>query len=86
MENASEAVCLGVKFSDDGRMEGELERRIGIAMSTVRAMKEKVFGNRGLSCKDKLQVYNAMVVSMFTYGCKWWVLREKENQGCRQWR
>ena len=86
MENASEAVCLEVKFSDDGRMEGELERRIGNAMSTVRAMKKKVFGNRGLSCKDRLQVYNAMVVSMFTYGCKWWVLREKENQDCRQWR
>ena len=71
MENASEAVCLGVKFSDDGRMEGELERRIGIAMSTVGAMKEKVFGNRGLSCKVKLQVYDAMVVPMFTYGCEW---------------
>ena len=79
MENASEAVCLGVKFIDEWRMEGELERRIGIVMSTVGAMKEKVFGNRGLSCKDKLQVYNAMVVSMFTYGCESWVRREKKK-------
>ena len=30
MENVSEAVCLGVKFSEDGRMEGELEKRIGL--------------------------------------------------------
>ncbi len=31
---------MGVKFSEDGRMEGELERRIGIEMSTVGAMNE----------------------------------------------
>ena len=36
-------VYLGMKFSEDGRMEEELERRIGIAMSTVGAMKEKVY-------------------------------------------
>lgn len=51
----------------DGRTEGELERRIGVALSTVGAMKEKyVFGNRGLSCKAQMQVYNPMVVPMLT--------------------
>ena len=42
VENVSEAcsrLYLGMNFSEDGRMEGELERRIGIAMSTVGAMK-----------------------------------------------
>ena len=48
-------------------------------MSTVRAMKEKVFGNRGQSCKAKMQVYNAMVVPMLMHGCEWWVLREKKK-------
>ena len=52
VENVSKAVYLRVKISEDGRMEGELERRIGVAMRTVEAMKEKV-GNRGLSCKAK---------------------------------
>ena len=47
-------------------------------MSTVGAMKEKVFGNRGQSCKAKMQVYNAMVVPMLMHGCEWWVLREKK--------
>ena len=60
-----EAVYLGLKFSEDGRME-ELERTIGIAMSTIRAMKAKVFQNRGLSWKAKMQVYNAKVVPMMT--------------------
>ena len=48
-------------------------------MSAVGAMKKKVFGNKGLSCKAKLQVYNAMVVPTLTYGCESWVLREKEK-------
>ena len=57
VENMREAVCLGVKFSEDERMEGELERRIGIAMTTAGAMKAKVFGNRGLSWKAKIQAH-----------------------------
>ena len=32
-----------MKFSEDGRMEAELERSIGIAMSTVGATKENVY-------------------------------------------
>ena len=34
VKNVSEVVYLGVKFSEEGRMEGELERRIGIAMNS----------------------------------------------------
>ena len=63
---------LGVKFSAEGRMEGELDRRIGMAMSAVGAM-QKVFGSRELSKKAKVEVYNAMVVSMITYSCESWV-------------
>ena len=61
-------------------MEGELERKIGIALSTVGAMKEKIyFGNRGLSRKAKIQV-GAMQWSMvLRYGCEYWMLREKEK-------
>ena len=32
VENVSEAVYLGVNVSEDGRMKGELERRIGIGI------------------------------------------------------
>ena len=42
-----EAVYLGEKISEDGKMEGELERRIGIAMSTVGAMKAKYLETEG---------------------------------------
>jgi len=30
VEHVSEAVCLGVKFSEDERMEGELEKELGL--------------------------------------------------------
>ena len=43
VENLSEAVYLGVKFSEDRRMEGELERGIGACNEHVGAMKAKVF-------------------------------------------
>ena len=70
-------VVLGVKFSADGRMDGELDRRIGSATSAFEALKENVFGSKELSRKAKMEVYNAMVVPMMTYGCESWVLRER---------
>ena len=38
-----------------------------------------VLGSRELSEKAKVEVYNAMAVSMMTYGCESWVLREREK-------
>ena len=82
VESVEEVVCLGVKYSADGRMEGELDRRIGMAMSVVGAMQKKVVGSRELSMKAKVEGYNAMVVPMMTYGCEAWMLRER-RPGCR---
>lgn len=39
MKSVNEAVYLGMKFSADGRMEVELDRRIGVAVSTLGALK-----------------------------------------------
>ena len=39
MKTVNEAVYLGMKFSADGRMEVELDRRIGIMVSTFGALK-----------------------------------------------
>ena len=56
-----------------------MNRRIGLAMSTEGAMRKKIFGSRELSKKAKVEVNNAMVVRMMTYGCESWVLREREK-------
>ena len=42
-------VYLGVKFTVDGKMEGKLDRRVGIALRTVGPMEEIVLGNKGIS-------------------------------------
>ena len=57
VKSVNEAVYVGVKFSADGRMDGELDRRIGSAMSAFGALKENVFGSKDLSRKAKMEVY-----------------------------
>ena len=66
-------------FSADGRVEGELDRRVDIAMSAAGAMQRNVFESRELSKKAKVEVYNTMVVPEMTYGCQSWVLGEREE-------
>ena len=79
VKSVNETVYLGVKISADGRMEGELDTRIGSAMSAFGSLKKNVFGSRELSWKAKVEVCNAVVVPMMTYGCESCVLREKER-------
>ena len=79
VERGEEVVYLEVRFSVDGRMEREVNRRIGMAMSAEGAMRKKVFGSRELSKKAKVEVNNAMVERMMTYSCELWVLREREK-------
>ena len=77
IEQARETVYLGVRLSENGGMGSELERRIGMAATTVRALREPVFGNKELSREAKLRVYNVVVVPTLVYGCETWVLKER---------
>ena len=79
IEQARETVYLGVRLSENGGMESELERRIGMAATTVGALREPVFGNKELSKEAKLRVYNAFVVPSLVYGCEAWVLKERDK-------
>ena len=79
IEQARETVCLGVRLSEKGRMESELERRIGMAATTVGALREPVFGNKELSTEAKLRVYNAVVVPTLVFCCEAWVLKERDK-------
>ena len=62
IEQARETVYLGVRLSENGEMDSELERRIGMAATTLGALREPVFGNKELSKEAKLTVYNVVVV------------------------
>ena len=79
LKQARETVYLGVRLSENGGMESELERRIGMAATAVGALREPNFGNKELSKEAKLTVYNAVVVPILVYGCEAWVLRERDT-------
>ena len=76
---ARETIYLGVRLSDNGEMESELEHKIGLAATAAGALREPVFGNKELSKEAKLTVYNAVVVSTLVYGCEAWVLKERDK-------
>ena len=62
-------------------MGGELNRRIGSAISAFESLKKNVFGSRELSWKAKVEVYNAVVVPMMMYGCESCMSVEREGKG-----
>ena len=54
LENVRMQTYLGVILSEDGRMECELEKRIGAALSTVGAVRSQVCESRELSRSAKM--------------------------------
>ena len=67
---------LGSIFAADGSMEHDVARRIGIA-STRAGQLRHVMGSQHIPMETKLKIYNAAVVSLFTYGCEGWTLTPK---------
>ena len=64
LEQARETVYLGVRLSENGRME----RKIGRAATVVGSLRKTIFGNKELSSEAKMTVYNALVVTTLVYG------------------
>ena len=69
-------------MSNDGRMDCELEKRIGAALSAAGAARSQVFESRELSRSAKMLVYKAIIEPTLTYGTESWVREgETENSG-----
>ena len=80
LENVGEQTYLGMILSEDGRMECELEKRIGAALSAAGAVRSQVFESRELSRSAKMLVYKAIIEPTLTYGAESRVLKEREKQ------
>ncbi|KAK0146684.1 Craniofacial development protein 2 [Merluccius polli] len=68
---------LGVLFTSEGRMEREIDRRIGAASAVMRTLHRSVVVKRELSRKAKLSMYQSIYVPALTYGHELWVMTER---------
>ncbi|TWW62684.1 Receptor-type tyrosine-protein phosphatase T [Takifugu flavidus] len=68
---------FGVLFTSEGRMEQEVNRRIGAASAVMRSLHQSVVVKRELSQKTKLSIYRSIFVPTLTYGHELWVMTER---------
>ncbi|KAK3550865.1 hypothetical protein QTP70_006412 [Hemibagrus guttatus] len=69
---------LWVLFMSEGRMDHEIDRRIGAAVYAVmRSMYRSVVVKKELSRKAKLLIYQSIYVPTLTYGHELWVMTER---------
>ncbi|KAK3559185.1 hypothetical protein QTP86_005078 [Hemibagrus guttatus] len=68
---------LGDLFTSEGRMDREIDRRIGAAAAVMRSMYWSVVVKKELSRKAKLSIYQSIYVPTLTYGHELWVMTER---------
>ena len=68
---------LGVLFTSEGRMEREIDRRIGAASAVMRSLYRSVVVKKELSQKARLCIYRSIYVPTLTYGHELWVMTER---------
>ncbi|KAK3533232.1 hypothetical protein QTP70_013661 [Hemibagrus guttatus] len=69
---------LGVLFTSEGRMDREIDRRIGAAAAVIRSMYRSVVVKKELSRKPKLSIYQSIYVPTLTYDHELWVMTERQ--------
>ncbi|KAK3525741.1 hypothetical protein QTP70_007388 [Hemibagrus guttatus] len=72
---------LGVLFTSEGRMDREIDRRIGAAAAVMQSMYWSVVVKKELSRKAKLLIYQSIYVPTLTYGHELWVMTERMPPG-----
>jgi hypothetical protein len=77
LSQVEEFKYLGVMFTSEGRMEREIDRRIGAASAVMRSLYRTVVVKRELSRGAKLSIYRSIYVPTLTYGHEIWVMTER---------
>ena len=79
IEQVNTMKYLGVLISSDGRMEKEVEARIGSATRVIGGMNEIVLRRKELGRNTKLKVLNAVMMPKLMYGCETWSLSKQQQ-------
>ncbi|KAK3509067.1 hypothetical protein QTP70_020205 [Hemibagrus guttatus] len=71
---------LGVLFTSEGRMDHEIDRRIGAAAAVMRSMYRSVVVKKELSQEAKLLIYQSIYIPTLTYGHELWVMTKRPHE------
>ena len=71
-------VYLGGVLTESGSSEKDIARRKCLAAAAFRKYRASVFRRKGLSIRTKIQVLNAMVLSVLLYGAQTWTTTERD--------
>ena len=77
IEQVSQFTYLGTIFSENGRLDTEIDSRISKAGSVGSQLNRFIWNKKEVSQKTKLAVYNSVFNPILTYGSESWV-RNKE--------
>lgn len=64
-------------FTSEGRMEQEIDRRIGVASAVMQLSYRTVVVKESLSGKAKLSICRSIYVHTLAYGHETWVMTER---------
>jgi len=76
---AKEFKYLGLLFVSEGKMEREMDKRIGAASAVMWGLYWSVLVKRELSWKMKLSIYRSIYIPTLTYGHELWVVTERRD-------
>ena len=72
---------LGAVFIPDGEVTTEVASRLGQAKTAYHSLKKNLFGNRKLSPRTRLKLFEALIVSKLCFGvCTWGHLQRRSWQ------
>ncbi|KAI3356516.1 hypothetical protein L3Q82_017721 [Scortum barcoo] len=70
---------LGVLFTSEGKIDRQIDRRIGAASAVMRWVYQTIMVKKEGSRKAKLSIYQSVYAPTLTYGHELWVMTRKDK-------
>ena len=77
LKNVDKFVYLGSTINRASTIDDEVDLRISKASQSFGRLKTSVWDRRGLTLKTKLQVYNAVILTILLYACETWTVYQR---------
>jgi Reverse transcriptase (RNA-dependent DNA polymerase) len=72
-------VLLGSIIDEDGECSAEIKRRLVLGRAAMGGL-EKIWKDKNISVKTKVELVKALVFPVATYGCESWTLRKNDRK------